>query len=616
MSRLKLGVPLGEGESPASFCSRLAARNCCDTVSEFCRDTGLSFRDVVDGKTDALARLGELGGTKRGAIGRSAIRRIGGGYHCMGQDINRAMLRRNRVVICPACLLEDITRNERLGVAAPYGRTAWLLAPIRTCPEHSLPLMEVARADAAKGQNGLAIHDFVRRIEGVIGVLERWADATDRTPASDLECYLLRRLRRQPTEGTEWLDVLPFHAVAKVCEMVGAIEIGGAKVDFRRLGREQWCEAGGAGYRLLASGPDGIRPLLEHLFRQPGATKGDIGPRTYLGHLYNWLFHHKDGAYEPLRDIVREITANRLAMGPKETIFGRPIAERRLHSVRSASQAIDVHPKRLRKLLRLGGFLDDSSESVADDLAVFPADARAAAFLSCVENSMPLKAAGEYINAPRVQLFLLHDAGLIEPFVRGGGDIKDHAYDRRDLDDFLHHLLADATDLEPGEGNLADIPLAARRARCLATDVVSMLLDRRLKRVRRRPGVEGYMSVLVDPVEIRALSGLAPRPGLSLSEVHSRMGWSRPVATALVDCGLLPSKTIINPVTGMSQRTVDAADLDRFDGEYVSLFALARQRDIHFLALMDGLSRQGVQPVFGIGDVPARFYRRADLPPA
>lgn len=616
MSQRRLSVPLGDGESPASFCSRLAFHACCDTVFEFCRDMGLSFRGVVDAEPDALALLAELGGTDVDALGRSAVRRNGSEYFCAEQVVSRPMLRLNRVRVCPACLADDLARNEHLGVAAAYGRSAWLLAPIRTCHLHSLSLIDVT--DMVKGRKGLAMHDFAQRVGGVIRDLDKWTAIARPAASSQLETYILRRLREQPSEGARWLDTIPIHGVAQVCEMVGAVELGGPKANYRSLGEDQRREAGGAGYRLLALGPDGLRSLVDRLFREPPPGKGDVGLSTFLGQLYRWLVARKDPGFEPLRDIIREMAPNRLAMHPKETIFRQPVGERRVHSVQSASREFSIHPKRLRKLLRQAGFLDEASDAMTNHLAVFPADAKAADFLSKLRESMSLKEAGTYINAPRVQMRLLHDSGLITPFVRGrrGDEIKDHAFHRGDLDTFLSRLLADAADVYEGDEEFCDIPQAARRSRCHAADIVRMVLERRLSRVRRRSGIRGYLSVLVDPVEARVAAGLGDRAGLSLAEVHRDMGWSRQVAKALVDHGHLASKIMTNPITGLRQHVVEPVDLEQFDGEYISLFCLARQRGLTMSRLMEDLEHRGIYPVFDIDEVPARFFRRAELPSA
>lgn len=51
---------------------------------------------------------------------------------------------------------------------------------------------------------------------------------------------------------------------------------------------------------------------------------------------------------------------------------------------------------------------------------------------------------------------------------------------------------------------------------------------------------------------------------------------------------------------------------ERFDREYISLFAIARQRGRHFRAVKKELQDAAVEPVFNPGKIGATFYRRAD----
>lgn len=304
---------------------------------------------------------------------------------------------------------------------------------------------------------------------------------------------------------------------------------------------------------------------------------------------------------------------NVLPMEPTDELFGQPVGKRRLWSVRSAAIATGAHPKRLRKLLVAGGLIGSDCADQTDDRVIFPTDQAAEEFLGKVAGAMPLNEAGRYINAPRVQLRILFDGGFIRPFVTGATDvILDHAFAKQDLDDFLARLLVDSTDATAADTGLADIPTAARKARCSAADIVRLLLDRRLSRVRRRQDALGYMSVLVDPDEVRPLVFKETRDGLSIREAVARTHWSEPVLLALIDNGFLPSHVVQNPISHLSQRIVRPEDLETFMATYVSLHNLAKERGIHHLRLKTEIEAAGVRPAFSREAVPATFYRRKE----
>lgn len=55
-----------------------------------------------------------------------------------------------------------------------------------------------------------------------------------------------------------------------------------------------------------------------------------------------------------------------------------------------------------------------------------------------------------------------------------------------------------------------------------------------------------------------------------------------------------------------------AEEVERFDREFVSLFAIARQRGWHFMVVKKELQDAAVEPVFNPRKIGATFFRRAD----
>jgi hypothetical protein len=286
-----------------------------------------------------------------------------------------------------------------------------------------------------------------------------------------------------------------------------------------------------------------------------------------------------------------------------------------LWSVHTAAKETGTHPKRLRKLLAEAEFLPAETGDLSDSRATFPADQAAAAFLGRVTGAMSVQKARAYINAPRIQFSMLLEAGIVRPFIRGGSDIlKDHAVARYDLDDFLSRLLVDATDATDADGDLVDIQTCPGVARCPVTAVVNLILERRLSRVRRRPGIKGYLSVLVDPKEVRELMHRKVVDDLTLKEVERLTHWSDVAIRGLLDFGCLPSVTVQNPLSHLYQRVVKRADFISFTARYVSLLGLARERGEHFRAVKKWLERNGVQPSFPPDQVSVTMYCRDHVP--
>lgn len=599
--RLRLTAPLGDGEHPLSKAARDAARN-GRPLQRFCADMGISFWRLVHGQRAELHRLANLVALPPSYLERNAIIRDDRGYVLRGQRLLRDNLRRDRVHACPACLREDLDRWQDIRVdARPYGRTIWLLKPIRTCPTHRMELVEIA-----SGHDATTLHDFTGSVRNALGSLPALEASAVRRAPSLLEQYLVGRLEGASMQPN-MLDELPFCAAASVGEVVGAAAAFGAEIRMSRLSGEQRQQAGDVGFRIACEGPDAIRDLLARLAREANGTTGIWNFRGLFQKLESWL-SIKDGRQEVPRPlpIGEGRTSGAMHVDP------RPPAPQTI-TVRAATLAINRHPKRLRKILTAAGHVETDSTWLTDDLVRFEMTPDVVALLAAHQEAMSLTQAGEYINAPRVQIRLLFEAGFIKPFIVSNETFKDHAFARADLDAFISRLTADA--VEGLEGSLVNIPSAAKRANCSAAEIVTLILDRRLSRIGLKPSVHGYMSVSVDADEIRNLVRREDHGGLSLRETEQRLRTATRVVAALIDHGHLPASVVVNPVNRCPQRAVMPDDLERFTAEYGSLQEIAKERGMHFMRLKKLLSEAGVRPAFDPGAVKATFYRRSELPP-
>lgn len=285
-------------------------------------------------------------------------------------------------------------------------------------------------------------------------------------------------------------------------------------------------------------------------------------------------------------------------------------ADRAPWTIRSASVAFKLHPKRLRKLLHREGFVSDF-QLVLPDSEIVLRSPGVGEFLQGLAECMSLIQAGIYLNAPRPHERLLFEAGFIRPFIVADGEaIKDHGFRKSDLDAFLTAISADVSATGP---ELVSIPKAAKRANCSAAEIIRLLIDRKLTRVGRDPADHGYLSILVEPSEIEPIVRLPDHGCMSLREVEKAASWSTAVVKALVEKGHLASREVINPVKRNRQIAVHPDDLQSFQETFVSLQTLAAEEGIHFLKLRDKLAGKGVRPAEGFDGVPATFYLRSEV---
>jgi hypothetical protein len=154
---------------------------------------------------------------------------------------------------------------------------------------------------------------------------------------------------------------------------------------------------------------------------------------------------------------------------------------------------------------------------------------------------------------------------------------------------------------------------AAHRAFCMSEDVVRLILDRKITRKWRLAGERGYMSVLVDVEEVRGLVRGPDHGGFTREALKDKLSTTTKVAAALIKHGHLKTITVANPVNRCPTVIVPAEEVERFEREYVSLFALAKLQGRHFLKMKQELDAAGVKPALDPAKVGATFYRRKDL---
>src|SRR5258708_3326017 len=255
--KLRLTVPFHPDETPMSYVSRLAARNGIK-ARRFCLDFGLRFQDVVDGDPETLKAVADLGGIDPQPLLANAFRKSRElCWTHRGQVLHRVALRRERIAICPACALADIDASPKLRPqAAVYGRIAWLIEAVRTCPVHRIPLVVVSEDLRPRFR-----HDFATHVANAIPRLAALAAGAPRRDLGALESHALARL--QDRASSPFLDRMPLSAVVRVCETAGAVVLFGPKVGLEKLSDDERLAAGGRGFEAIASGATAVPPILD-----------------------------------------------------------------------------------------------------------------------------------------------------------------------------------------------------------------------------------------------------------------------------------------------------------------------------------------------------------------
>jgi hypothetical protein len=604
MRALRLTVPLGAGETPASYASRLAARNGL-TAREFCHDWGIRFQAVVDGDPAAVETISVLGGVDRSTLMDNSFIRIGKrNFSLRGERLMHYMLRRTRLHVCPACLCDDVRSHPELAPhIAVQCRAAWLIDAIKTCPLHNLGLMQIAEALPQD-----SIHDWALNIEPAVARLDGFVERASARPPSSLENYVLARLGG--ARSTPLPDSLELHAAIRTCNVIGAVELFGRKVSLRNLSDFEWWCAGAAGFQIVRKGAEGVRSLLDLLqSTYPYKRTGRDGPQATFGRIYQWLeFRAKSRAYDPVRAIVGQHIRDNQPIAPGDFVFGSLVVERSIHSVNSLSKDSKIHPKRLRKLLYAAGIISDDQMTLNDNLTLFDAK-QAESVIRPAAGAISLGAAGQHLNAPRSQIELLAENRFIKPCMPVSGSAKIR-YAIGDLDHFLEKLLEKASPVRTVKFPQATIPRAAKFACCSAATVVQLILSKKLSWVGADTASRGYLSVLVDSDEVRRKTRGDSHGGLTMQETSAVINSRPEVVSALVGEGHLATFMAKGMVNHNLHRFIKPSEAARFRKEFISLFELARKKRQSMKAVKNRLEAKGIRPEFDATKIGVTFYRR------
>jgi hypothetical protein len=399
--------------------------------------------------------------------------------------------------------------------------------------------------------------------------------------------------------------------------MLGAVAVFGRKQNLNHLNDDNWFYAGKAGYEIARGGEAAIDDYLNELRStyQEGWRVAN-GPQAWFGRFYQWLaFGAPDPAYDCIRDIITRHLVENAPLGPEDKLFGKPISRRKLHSLRTAFLETGVHPTRLRKILTATGHLTADHSTRSDHEVTFDAVATVD-LLRRFSNALTHLELGSYLNTNRVQTKHLVDGRYIRPIVDGSDEeVGWRCYAREDVDTFLKVLAQDSETVDhppPGTYTICD---AAKRACCRSTEIVDLILSRRLKWIGRLSGVHGYDAILVNDREIRAQVRGHELEGYTLNEVYKRLRVNSHAVNALVDKGILGTSIQRHPVNRSPTRIVAAPEFERFRATYVALFEAARSLGIHHMKLKKALTDLGVQPALDPAEFHATFYERERIPP-
>jgi hypothetical protein len=603
--KLGLTVLFHRDETPMSYVSRLAARNGVK-ARRLCIDFRMRFQDVVNGDPQTLESFAELGGIDPEPLLANAFTKtVRVGWTHQGQEFHRDALSHRRIAICPCCALADIEASPKLRPhIAIYGRTAWSIDVIRTCPIHRTPLIY-----ASEDLSWLNLHDFTSHIADFVPNLIEAATMAPWQEPSALETYVLARLGGKTSSPL--LDPMPLSAALRLCEAAGAAAMS-PDVDLKQLSHGDRHMMAREGYEAIAAGAGAFLAMLDLLKGTVGPRDRLDGPHVAFGKLYSLLVATlEEPGFDAVRDITRDYILENFAIAAGRDVLGKRVERRRLHSLHTLALDFSVHPKRLRKHLRAAGIVTAVQMKMSDHNIRIDAE-NAVEIARQLSGTLSLMGAKEHLNATRPQMDVLIKSGFVKPQRQVASFGAQARYAIIDLDDFLARLGGQLRQGEAYQAKLRNIPNAARAACCSAAEVVKLILDGKLT-TTKSTWVRGYMGILVDPKAVVIAVRGPEIDGMSLREAARAIATSDGVLDALIAQGHIASFTGVNPVNRCPQTLVAPKVIKKFSAKYVSLSILPKKHGVHIATMKRRLDLAGIEPAFDPVRVGARFYLARQL---
>jgi hypothetical protein len=222
---------------------------------------GIPTRGVEQANETCIRAVAQLGGAKESELLRFAPLRSPGGsrFKFAGEVFDASSINRTFFRFCPHCVLEDLDSYEGPIIARPWLRLSWILAPIRSCPEHNIQLV---RTDPKRQQ--YQYFDFSRTMDIYRTELEQLAKSAHVMPPSSFQDWLLNRIRGTHQQET-WLDDVPAYAAIAFCEGLGVSSLHPPKVMVSRLTEADWALAAEKGFLIASDGEASVRAQLKKL---------------------------------------------------------------------------------------------------------------------------------------------------------------------------------------------------------------------------------------------------------------------------------------------------------------------------------------------------------------
>ena len=604
MTRLALTVQPSAFESATSWASRLADRNGASHVQDFVHDMGLVWKAFIGGDARTVLALCNLAGVEPSTVLRHATRRDEGGSRWLGREVIGAKLLLNREMsVCARCVAE--ARSKETGRLEAGARVWWQIEPVRTCYRPRVMLTQLPPPPT-----GRCKYDFVGRVRDNWDLLRRAAERPSWSPMRFFDLYMISRVCGEKRLRSRWLDSLDLRIAAQACQTLGIVLKRRAMVRSDVNSPAFLSAAADLGFRTLVQGSKTMWPAMQKVQDRP-SVRGS-GFYTDFRPFAMFVDKLEDGpGTQVLRDEVRRYVEHNYPVGPGEEVLGRPVEQRRLHSVVTAAEKAGTSWTRTRGVL----------QAIRDTGAVSyltPPDRNF--WISCEEwdpwlerygRSLNIKRAAERLGCSFQFFHKIQKTEWITPFISLPGHVD--RYDPEELDPMLASFLDGRPEISARDQDMVELFAVQSRCRCSSMSVLELIRTNRLPFVGRQAGAHGLRSLLVRRDEVLDALETEPHEGLASDDARRFLGINTSTLSWLIQQKLLEVERVSHHRTRESMAIIRHDMLCAFLARYETLGRLARVEQTQAKHVAARLARFGVHPL-PLPEHFSRIYLREDLP--
>jgi len=332
--------------------------------------------------------------------------------------------------------------------------------------------------------------------------------------------------------------------------------------------------------------------------------------KSDFGALFEWLRTSSLGnEFEPLKDMVRNYIFRTYPLREGGRVLGKPCPEGEVFTIHSAWQELGIQRKRMNRILLEEGKAQRESQGGALRLKESLTAIDVRDISDRIGDRMTSFQARDMLNVSAEMLQNLRHNAILVPKTDALDQVP--KYERADLEDLMTRMLSRCQETKP-ENSFVTIIDAARRLRCPASDIISLILEGKIKRVWCLDHDDGLARIRVNLDELRAALPELVMSGMTKGEASRALRVTYPTINYLIENDHLRVDRVRNPKSRQFIHAVCEDSVATFQTRFETLGQLASRYRRASGPLGCHLEAKGVCPVETPPGI-SWFYERRGL---